>query len=109
MPQHEFLLGTSPDIAVVVVDYQDDVSYIKRTFEYLRGVLDVEVIACVLYPMKKYHTSASYSDRAKKLSKEELETKKIELVKMLTIDVFTLGIKEDMKILSKKVITYFAE
>ena len=36
--QYEFLLGTSPDVFILCVNFEDEMSYIKRTICYLENL-----------------------------------------------------------------------
>lgn len=51
--QTSFMFGTHPDAAIVCVCYDDELSYIYRSIQYLESGCDTKVIALMLFPVKK--------------------------------------------------------
>lgn len=53
-----FLLATQPDIILLCVNIFDNDAYIKRTINYLEGMIDTQVIALMISPvMQEYSNS----------------------------------------------------
>lgn len=50
---YEYLLGINPDCAIVCVNYEDDIDFIKRTIDYVQGLTQTVVLSIVLFPLKK--------------------------------------------------------
>ena len=48
---YEFLIATNPDIFILCVNYEDDVSYIMRTIHYVEGLVDAKLVGLVMYPL----------------------------------------------------------
>ena len=49
--QQDILFAVQPDACILCVNINDDISYIKRTINYIEGFSDAKVIALVLSPV----------------------------------------------------------
>lgn len=52
-PQTIFLFGTAPDGVILCVSSDDEIEYIKRTIVFIESSCDTNVIALVVFPIKK--------------------------------------------------------
>lgn len=61
--QTSFMFGTHPDAAIVCVCYDDELSYIHRSIQYLEAGCNTNVIALMLFPIKKQmYFTGQYKD-----------------------------------------------
>lgn len=51
--QQDLLLGTLPDACLLCINYDDDISYIKRTVQYIESLCETKVIALYLSDLNK--------------------------------------------------------
>lgn len=52
-PQLEFILGTQPDLAILCVNSNDDIDYVRRTIMTIEGLVRCKVIGLVIFPLEK--------------------------------------------------------
>lgn len=104
---HYYLLGANPDAAILMVNIFDDYDYIRRTIQYLENIIICDVIALVVFPIKrtfKWNTlgnlSVRYDDATVKKFKEQLKT-------TFQKNAYVLGDKKDMDLLSNHCLNYF--
>lgn len=105
----ELLLGSEPDICIICVNTLDDISYVKRTIEYLESWIDTKVIAMVLYPLERNLRWSVMGNYTSFISEEELEKKKNELSEEFQRSVFILNRPEEIEELYQQCINYFTE
>lgn len=107
--QHGFLLGTLPDCHIVCINPHDPLEYIKRTIDYLNSIDYGKVKAIVLYPKEAQLTKNGISFAYKIMNKKEIDAFKEYIFKETQIPIFTMGIEEEVKALSKLIIDVFCE
>lgn len=104
--QHFFFLGIDTDIYILVVNFFDEIEYIKRTINYLNSLSDGKVFAIVLAPFSIKNTVTGIKMGIVKNTKEKIIQKKKELSKHFSIPIFEFS---EIKKLGNKIIDYFGE
>lgn len=108
IPQYLFLLGTQPDAVILCINPYDDIVYIERTIRFLEASVDCRVLALIVFPMDlKDDWRGIYSTKVK-LNYEKYKGIKELLEAEFARPVYNLDIAEDMALLYKKIINYFA-
>lgn len=108
--QYFFLLGTRPDVIILCVNYTDEMSYIKRTIQFLESSSeDCKVIALALFPIKYLISVENGFEGTRKLFKSEIDEFKEKTKNIFCLDVYTIGEKKELDALYEKAIDYFAK
>ncbi len=68
-PQYEFLIGTNPDVVLLVVNCFDDIEYINRSINFIESAADCKVIGCVVSFSKMHANSDQYSKMVERIKK----------------------------------------
>lgn len=83
--------GSDPDIAILTINYYDDINYIKRTIRFIESINQTKVVALVIFPVD---IKRNYMDNFKKdyeIPFIELEKFKDYLEKEINIKSFILN------------------
>lgn len=73
LKQAEFILGTRPDLMILCINPQDDLSYIKQTIQYLEALTSGKVVATVLFPVRLIQQWSGFGYKNIRLSAEEYD------------------------------------
>jgi len=89
--QYEFLVGTSPDAVILLINLIDEISYIRRTISFIESAIDCEVIACVISPVnnKNIHEYRDEDELAALINKPVLRFNEIDKIYNLVISYFS--------------------
>lgn len=104
LTQMEFLMGTQPDIVVVMVNVNDNLDYVTRTVKTIEGVVDCKVVSFVLFPRKMEATIRMLNSY---VADNEYINYKMLLEKIYNIPVFSLN-EKDVDALFKYIINYLS-
>lgn len=107
--QHEFLLGTEPNVIVLCINPFDEISYISRTITYLESYIDTKVIALSLYPCHRDFEWSIGGTLPKKLSEEKLMERKKYYCHKTGVPCFVLGNPIELDELIDLVTNFFVE
>lgn len=104
--QHFFFLGIDTDLYILVVNFFDEIEYIKRTINYLNSLSDGKVFAIVLSPFFITKTITGIKKEDLKNKKDQIIQKKKQLNDYFSIPIFDFS---EIKKLGNKIIDYFGE
>lgn len=107
LAQQNFMFGTRPDFYVLCINPHDEISYIKRTIQYLNAVDEGKVYACALYPMRYVKTLTGMQFKKELLTKDELAESKKYMKENLDVPVYEIGNQNDMELLTAMIIRIF--
>jgi uncharacterized NAD-dependent epimerase/dehydratase family protein len=91
LKQSTFLKAIWPDVAILCVNYDDDLNYIKRTIKYVESVVNCKVIAITILPFAPTTNVSNIAGFYKKslLKHDEIKKFKENLYNELSINVFS--------------------
>ncbi len=104
--QHSFLMGTTPDAVILVINPYDESGYINNTINYLESFGFCKVIAIVVYPLDIDDNWKRYTHK-----KYPIKTEKMAIIRKRFADrcpTYLLGNLEDEKALFDLVIDWFS-
>ena len=108
LTQLVFLLGTLPDVVVLCVNYNEDITYVERTINVIQGVADSKVISLAIYP-KYYKNGWQFANAHQTLAtEEELNQYALILQDKFQIKTFPLNGSEYYEKLYQYCICYLA-
>jgi len=107
LAQHEFILGTLPDIIILCINEYDVLEYIKKTIKYLEIISDSKVIGLVLSPLSRNIQFSILDYRINILTDAEMTEKKKEIEKKLNMNVYLLNNIKEIDQLYRKCVDYF--
>lgn len=105
--QHEFLLGCAPDCYILCVNVSDELSYIKRTINYLESIFPSKVICLALFPFDTANKWSVIGTAKTMVEDEILSNKMSELKKQLKKKVYNLGDEKSIYKMANECIKYF--
>lgn len=109
LEQYTFALGTLPDYIILCVNPHDEIAYINKTIQFLNSIDEGSVEALVMYPVSAVETLTKISYKLTTLSIVQLAEIKKKFSSEFGIPVFCLDSPEDLKALTKSIITFFAQ
>ena len=102
---YEFLIATNPDIFILCVNYEDDVSYIMRTIHYVEGLVDAKLVGLVMYPLYRRITVNGLHTSSDTIPFKLLKDRCVELSDKLGTNCFINGLDSDMAALKDSIIS----
>lgn len=105
--QENILIASNPDGVILCVNYDDEISYIKRTIAVLKNYYMTEVIAICVYPIHKelyWNINAKKSSRISKIEEEKIK----ENLRETHLPVFINGNEQEMEDLYSRCLAYFS-
>lgn len=106
IPQYSFLLGTNPDTFILVVNFYDEIEYLKRTISFLESVSGGKVLFLYLYSLTIESTTMGLAKRYRELTKEEIKEYQNKIKEQINLDVYTI---KDIDIMTSQIENYYAE
>lgn len=107
MAQHEFLLGTEPDAIILCINPYDEVTYIKKTIDYLQSYINTKVVAFSLYPRQRDFEWSIGGSLSKIIDHNELKYRKDFYCHKLGVPCFILGDDLELESLIDHVTDFF--
>ncbi|WP_316523070.1 S8 family serine peptidase [Neglectibacter sp. CSJ-5] len=107
--QYEFLLGTSPDAFVLVVNPHDEFSYILRTLNGVENCINCRCVAIVVYPIERRPVLGVLFRKENIEQSEAYESFKKQLGQMVQVPVLDMEEALQTTGLVDLVIDFFAE
>lgn len=107
--QYSFLLGSTPDFAILCINSYDEKDYIERTLSCIQSVGSGRVMAIALLPKEVIHTVTGLAYSTKFLNNDEMYERKKYFSEVLSLPVYCIGNDEDMINLCDQIIDYFSE
>lgn len=99
--QSDFILGTLPDLVILMVNYFDNIDYISRTIKFLQGICNCKVIAIVVFP---YIYGIAMNELKTKVEENKIERFSQNIFNKLKIKVFILNTNKYLDNLYEEII-----
>ena len=106
---HYFVLGTNPDVFLLMVNVFDEPDYIEKTIQYLESIVSCDVLAVVLFPVSRQIKWGELGDLSERYSRDVLEKTARELKKVLNREVFILDNERHIDRLCQLCLEYFMD
>lgn len=106
--QYNFLLGTQPDCVILCINPFDEVSYIKRTINFLESSTTTKVVALVVFPMNVNNDWTAVQGIKHNLTEDEYTKCKNTLIQAFEIPIYRLDIECDIQSLVDDIIDFFS-
>lgn len=106
---HYYMLGANPDAVILMINVFDDFDYIQRTIQYIENIIICDVIALVIFPIKRTFKWNTLGDLSVRYDDYSIEEVKERLKTVFNKVVYTLDDEKDMNDLSNQCLTYFAD
>lgn len=104
--QIDFLLGLNPDYVLLCINPHDEITYIKRTIDFIESLVNCTVIALILYPLK-YINESLFGIKKIEITQSEEKILKCKLMDFFNIPCYRLGQEADMDSLLQLIISSF--
>lgn len=104
---HYYLLGANPDAVVLMINIFDDFDYIERTIRYIENIIICDVIALVVFPIKRTFKWNTLGDLSVRYDDKSIEEIKEKLKTSFNKNVYILDNEVDMNSLSNQCLNYF--
>lgn len=107
--QYCFLTGTLPDCVVLCVNPYDDISYIKRTINFIESVACTKVLALVIFPKTISEKWLAISGAKFPLSEKEFRGLQQRYCEELSLPAVRLDDIDGIRKISEMVVDFFCE
>lgn len=107
--QIEFLLGTQPDAVILCFNAHDDEEYIARTIKTIENIIETQVIAAVMFPLKMKEGWAGINGVMESVTECDRISFEQFYKEKFNIPMYLLDDKNDMENLYNDCIRYFSE
>lgn len=107
LEQHAFLLATEPDAVVLCVNMFDSIKYIERTIRYIESLVYANVIALVMFPMKREEKAGILTNKLIEASCQDIEAARTRLANCFDKSVFIAD--EDIHELGAVCVNFFGQ
>lgn len=104
--QHDILFAAPPDACILCVNFYDDISYIKRSIDYLESICDTKVILLCISKFGGSSRWTTYGMGRSEIDAEQVAEGREKIMAAFDIPVFMYD--EDQAICDR-VIDYFSE
>lgn len=101
---HLFINGALPDAFLLVVNIDDEISYVKNVIQYCNSVVEGEVLGIVISPLCQTGRWSIVSSEFERLSKDVLEQHRKKLKSLFDLPVFVF---DEISNISELVIEHF--
>lgn len=103
--QIEFLLALQPDAVILCVNYNDPISYIKKTINVIESISNAKVVCLVLFPLGYKTGWKKQNEILEYIPDEILKNVKQNLENEISIKTYILG--RDIEKIYSTIIDYF--
>lgn len=106
--QHDFLIGTEPDAIILCINPNDEISFIKRTINYLESFIETKVIGISMFPLEKVMEWKMSVEHGEAINADELHKRKTNYENTLNLPVYLLGNEQDDEKMIASIESYFS-
>lgn len=94
--QIEYLIAVNADAALLCVNENDDIYYIKRTIDVIEGMTQTKVLCLIVFPFEFNNNWRGLTEKVTRISQKRLEDSSAKMMSLFKLPVFILDKKSDI-------------
>lgn len=90
------MIAVNADAALLCVNENDDIYYIKRTIDVIEGMTQTKVLCLIVFPFEFNNNWRGLTEKVTRISQKRLEDSSAKMMSLFKLPVFILDKKSDI-------------